>query len=393
MQGLLGTSLDDPRTLGLLQMAASLSSGRKFMPALAQGLLARQQIIQSSADADEARQDRATRRGLLDMQVNEQKRQIERQQGIESAYRNAIRTPEQMAMAANGGPTVAAAQAAPGMAPGVDQNALLRGLMQADPQSAFQMLQPKPADLMALNPGQVVFNRATGKEAFRAPDKPETPDEFTRRMIQAGIDPASPQGQQLARQALMKQATHAPAASVNVNTGQKGFDNTLKLRGDFRSEPVYKAHQEMQSAYAQIKQSLGQASPAGDLAGATKIMKLLDPGSVVRESELGMAMAATGALDRLNNYASMIMNGTKLTPSQRQDFQALADKLYGESVSQYNAKRSEYQGIAERNGLSVADVLGSQAAPPKTAKQVVRTGAHNGRKVNQYSDGTVEYAD
>jgi hypothetical protein len=75
MQRLLGTSIDDPRTLGLLQMAAALSSGRKFMPALAQGLLARQQVVQGAAEAEEAKKDREMRRGLLDMQIKEQQRQ------------------------------------------------------------------------------------------------------------------------------------------------------------------------------------------------------------------------------------------------------------------------------------------------------------------------------
>ena len=358
-----GQSLDDPKTLGLLQMAAALSSGRKFMPALAQGLLARQATMQHASDAEEAKKDRALRRGLLDMQVKEAEARQRQQQGMEDAYRNALRTPEQMAMAANGGPTLAAAQAAPGMQPGIDQNALIRGLMQSNPVAAAQMMQPKPADLMALSPGQVVFNRTTGKEQFRAPEAQEKPDEFTRRMIQAGIDPASPQGQQLARQFLLKQTTHAPAPSATViNQGQKGLDNTLKLRGDFRGEPIYKAHQEMQSAYGQIQHALKMASPAGDLAGATKIMKLLDPGSVVRESELGMAMAATGLMDRVTNYADMILKGNKLTPDQRKDFQSLSDKLFADSQKLYNAKRAEYQGIAERNGLNVLDVLGPESA-------------------------------
>lgn len=158
-----------------------------------------------------------------------------------------------------------------------------------------------------------------------------------------------------------KQVAAAGASTVSVNTGQKGLDNTLKLRGDFRSEPVYKAHQEMQAAYSQIQQALKQASPAGDLAGATKIMKLLDPGSVVRESELGMAMAASGLLDRVQNYAQNIINGTKLTPTQRADFLKLAAALYGESVRSYNSKRSEYEGIAQRNQLPVPDVVGAPA--------------------------------
>lgn len=159
-----------------------------------------------------------------------------------------------------------------------------------------------------------------------------------------------------------QQVAKAGASSVNVNTGQKGFENELKLRGDFRGEPVYKAHQEMQSAYSQIQQSLKQGTPSGDLAGATKIMKLLDPGSVVRESELGMAMAATGLLDRVENYASNILNGTKLTPKQRAEFQQLADALYGESVKAYNSKRSEYQKLGGEYGLNADRAVGAPAS-------------------------------
>ena len=159
-----------------------------------------------------------------------------------------------------------------------------------------------------------------------------------------------------------KQVAQAGASSVNVNTGQKGFDNELKLRGDFKQEPVYKAHQEMQSAYSQIQQSLKQATPAGDLAGATKIMKLLDPGSVVRESELGMAMAATGLLDRVQNYAQNIISGNKLTPKQRQEFQQLADALYGESVKAYNSKRGEYTKLGAEYGLNAERAIGGPAS-------------------------------
>lgn len=164
---------------------------------------------------------------------------------------------------------------------------------------------------------------------------------------------------------LAQKRAGASVNNVSVNTGQKGFDNTLKLRGDFRSEPIYKAHQEVRSAHSQITAALKQASPAGDLAGATKLMKILDPGSVVRESELGMAMAASGAMDRLTNYAQLTLSGQKLTPTQRKDFQALSDSLLNESSKQYNAKRAEYKGISERNGLNEQDVLGNADTIPQ----------------------------
>lgn len=161
----------------------------------------------------------------------------------------------------------------------------------------------------------------------------------------------------------------AGATSVAVNSGQKGFENERGLRGDFKAEPVYKAYQEMQSAHGQIVQSLEQATPVGDLAAATKIMKLLDPGSVVRESELGMAMAASGLLDRITNYGNMIVTGQKLTPTQRKEFRALADKLYSESVNQYNNKRNEYLRLGGEYGINADRAVGPSAKSPVLTKQ------------------------
>lgn len=164
--------------------------------------------------------------------------------------------------------------------------------------------------------------------------------------------------------------SRAGAANVSVNTGQKGFDNTLKLRSDFRSEPIYKGFQEVKSAYDQVKESAKLASPAGDLAAATKVMKILDPGSVVRESELGLALSASGLGDRVGNYANMVITGQKLTPTQRKDFLNLSEQLYNASANQYNTKRGEYVGIAERNQLNVPDVVGSEAKVQKPNAKV-----------------------
>jgi len=164
-----------------------------------------------------------------------------------------------------------------------------------------------------------------------------------------------------------------PKTVLDMTGGQKGFENELKLGGAFKGEPVYKAFSEMKSAYGQITDSLKQTSPAGDLAAATKFMKLLDPGSVVRESELAMAMAASGALDRATNYAQNVIKGTKLTPTQRTDFQALADKLYGTAASTYNDKRGEYIQQGEEYGLNATRAVGAPAKLPEI-KAPVQTG-------------------
>jgi len=154
------------------------------------------------------------------------------------------------------------------------------------------------------------------------------------------------------------------ASSVSVDLGQKGFENKMKAKTTFMSEPIYKDFNDMKSAYGQVLTSLDQGTPIGDVAGATKVMKLLDPGSVVRESELGIAMAASGRMDRLQNYFSLWASGNKLTPTQRADFRQLSNELYAAAGQAYNQKRGEYIDFGESAGVTLDKALGGPANIP-----------------------------
>lgn len=160
------------------------------------------------------------------------------------------------------------------------------------------------------------------------------------------------------------------ASTINITEGQKGFENEMSLGKAFRNEPIYKDYSDMKTAYSQVLTSLTQGTPIGDVAGATKIMKLLDPGSVVRESELGIAMAAAGRMDRLSNYFSMWKSGEKLTPTQREDFKALANELYAAAAQSYNNKRKEYEGFGSSYGFkNLETALGPQATAPSLMRE------------------------
>ena len=157
---------------------------------------------------------------------------------------------------------------------------------------------------------------------------------------------------------------------VDMTGGQKGFDNEMSLGKAFKAEPIYKDFNDMKSAFSQVISSFKQGTPIGDVAGATKIMKLLDPGSVVRESELAIAMQAGGRLDRLQNYFNMWASGEKLTPTQRDDFQALANELYAAAGQAYNQKRAEYESFGRSYGFKNLDTaLGGQATLPSIVKK------------------------
>jgi hypothetical protein len=157
---------------------------------------------------------------------------------------------------------------------------------------------------------------------------------------------------------------------INMTSGQEGFTNEMKLSGAFKQEPIYKDFSDMKSAYGQVVSSLAQGTPIGDVAGATKVMKLLDPGSVVRESELGIAMAAAGRMDLLQNYFNNLMTGQKLTPTQREDFQRLSNELYAAAGQAYNNKRAEYEQFGKTYGFKNLDTaLGAPATVPSVMKK------------------------
>ena len=165
---------------------------------------------------------------------------------------------------------------------------------------------------------------------------------------------------------------------LDMTGGQKGFENEMKLASAFKQEPIYKDFSDMKSSFGQVVSSLSQGTPIGDVAGATKVMKLLDPGSVVRETELGIAMAAAGRMDRLNNYFNNMMTGQKLTPTQREDFKALSNELYAAAGQAYNQKRDEYRGFGEAYKFKNLDTaLGAPATIPSLMRRVPSGGTGN----------------
>jgi hypothetical protein len=147
-------------------------------------------------------------------------------------------------------------------------------------------------------------------------------------------------------------------------------DTEMKLADDYRNQS--KAFKETSDAYKQLNATLDKAttSPAATLAGATKFMKLLDPGSVVRESELGMALAATGVLDRAANYFQHLKLGKVLTPDQVKDFKNITKQIYAAAQDGQRAIDADYRNKAKTYGLrpeviiqDLGQNVGAPAAP------------------------------
>tara|TARA_R110000868_G_scaffold160430_2_gene390038 strand:- start:3102 stop:4373 length:1272 start_codon:yes stop_codon:yes gene_type:complete len=159
-------------------------------------------------------------------------------------------------------------------------------------------------------------------------------------------------GASLANAAAVRDAAkeQAGATRAAANT-QRDQATEMKLADDYRAQS--KEFSASKSAHEQLTATLGSAttSPAATLAAATKFMKILDPGSVVRESELGMALAASGVIDRAMNYISTLQSGQKLTATQAADFKKISDDMFRAAQRVQQQIDKDYQGKAKAYGL------------------------------------------
>jgi len=160
----------------------------------------------------------------------------------------------------------------------------------------------------------------------------------------------------------------APAAKVDIHAPKETFKNETVLRKEFNSAPTTTAFKEVQNSYDQVTGALKHPSAANDLVAATKFMKILDPGSVVRESELMMAMEATGKLDYVMNTANRVVSGEKLTDRQRADFMEATELLYNAAGARYDDTVARYRQLAKDYGYS-EDRVAKTRAPAKSAEE------------------------
>jgi hypothetical protein len=152
---------------------------------------------------------------------------------------------------------------------------------------------------------------------------------------------------------------------------QDRFDFEDRLRKEYVSRSTnYVAAQD---AAAKIQASAADHSGAGDIALVTSFMKMLDPGSVVRETEFDTARDTAGLLAKLSNSAEKLKNGAFLDDKQRADFSRLAGAYMGAADKQQAAVRRHLTKTADRYGLDPANIFpeetpGVKAAPSQAVQ-------------------------
>jgi len=137
------------------------------------------------------------------------------------------------------------------------------------------------------------------------------------------------------------------------------FGDEDKLRDDFRSES--KEFVKVRDAYGRILST--DASAAGDLALIFNYMKILDPGSVVREGEFATAQNSAGVSNRVRAQYNKVKSGERLTPETRADFLQQAQNLYLTAADSQSYLESEYQTYAEEYGFKPSRIVTKYGTP------------------------------
>jgi len=154
------------------------------------------------------------------------------------------------------------------------------------------------------------------------------------------------------------------------NTGgippEKKFEQEGKIRGEYQTR--VSKYNEMRQTLPTIQISAMDDTGASDVALITAFMKMLDPGSVVRETEFATARDTSGLYGSLTSLLSKANTGQFLNPQQRKDFSRLAEK-YMEASQAYEGKvRKDLTNVVESYGLSPTNVFGTIANAPEIKK-------------------------
>lgn len=153
------------------------------------------------------------------------------------------------------------------------------------------------------------------------------------------------------------------------NSGGVDFDTESKLRKEYNQLDNSQNYTKVRDSFERIRASAVRAQEdttgASDMAIVFNYMKMLDPGSTVREGEFAAAAQSGGYGPRIQNAVAAITSGKILTPEQRGEFVSTAQKLYEETLSNLDDTNSRYTSIAEANNVDPSRVVikGEQYAP------------------------------
>lgn len=163
-----------------------------------------------------------------------------------------------------------------------------------------------------------------------------------------------------------------PARPVNPAAQPENiadFETEQKLRKEFGNISTVKDFYAVRDSFNRVQASAEDPSAAGDLALIFNYMKMLDPGSVVRETEFATAQNAAGVPERLRAMFNNIQRGERLTEVQRADFINQAGNVFNAQAGGFNQVVGQYRALAQEYGLDPDRIAQKSEREGKTPEQ------------------------
>ena len=228
------------------------------------------------------------------------------------------------------------------------------------------------------------------QEAKFAPEKFLTDLNLTKEQIEQAK--AARRASDAAAKKSGADAARAEAEAKQISAGIIPVDKRPELETKFRKEynDQTKPYQEVKSAYGRVLSS--EDSAVGDLSLIFGYMKMLDPGSVVREGEFATAQNAAGVPERITNIYNKVATGQRLSPSQRESFKGQAKGLYNSALEGEKTVRTGLERISKGYGLNTENIFYSTTeqapvgAPPAPAANTVKVGGQTYTRPANFSD-------
>ncbi len=139
----------------------------------------------------------------------------------------------------------------------------------------------------------------------------------------------------------------------------KEASNAQDLRKEYNSHPVTKDTVQLVTNYKKISAAAESKNPTGatDISLVYSFMKMNDPGSTVREGEYATAENSGGIPPKLMNLYNKIVEGVRLTPSQRADFHEASKSLLNGQLDLQNEQDDRYAALAKQFKVPAESII------------------------------------
>lgn len=148
----------------------------------------------------------------------------------------------------------------------------------------------------------------------------------------------------------------------------KRFDQEKKIREEYADRN--KQYSALGVVYNNLNASAEAKNGPGDVALITQFMKMLDEGSVVRETEFATARDTAGLYQQLKNNLTKVQSGQFLSDGQRKQFTDLAKQYFDAAKQKSDKDKQALSAVVKNYKLNPDNVFGPETPEPEKDKPV-----------------------